>query len=808
MAYQPKSYRKFVATAATATLVASAIAPVAGAASNFTDVAPKYKDAVDYLVANNITQGTSDTLFGTHDNIKRGDLAIWLAKALKLDTTGAAASGFEDTKGTRYDAYVSVLKAKGFISGKSATEFAPNATVTRGEMAIMLSNAYDLKSDTATKFTDAVGNYKTAIQGLYAYGVTTGKSETMFGTSMNITRGDLAIFLKRAAEVVKSPAVLSVSAVNAKELQVVFNQSIDKASVIDASNDLIADIVYLNSTDARTLVDNAYLSADGKTLTLVAATTWNGSYAVEVVEDKVKATSGKKVAEYKAFVSVKDSARPTFAGVSYEPSGVAKFSFSEPLDETAASIASKLVVSGGTTVAIAAQDIVLAADKKSFTVALPATMTKDASYTFTLTGLKDFAGNLSSPNPISATVVKADRDTVKPTVTNVAALDTGKLQVTFSEKIRENTAVVAVGGANYTTYTLDTTGTVATFTGVTNLTAGVKTVTVKDALDLAGLELEDDTRVIQVTADTTAPAYVSHTVETVGANRFLVVNYNEEITANQSVSVTGTYVDSNSITQNMTAITGADITRGTDKKSVHIKLPATAGTYTVKLPAALAEDTSAATNDSAERNVSFTLGTAVDSTKPEVDNFVQAGNKVTVTFDRNVTAATALNVGNYSIDGVTSPFESAIFAGNAQTVELTLKKDVITTDGVRNYTVSNVATSAGSVMVSKTDTYNFKETVRPTVQGAKVISATQIEVTLSEALKAATVGTDFDVFQGTSTTALTDSEAISGTNKVVITLATPLESLSGLSVKAASTFDLADLNGNVANFVGPVAVTN
>lgn len=599
------------------------------------------------------------------------------------------------------------------------------------------------------------------------------------------------------------------SAVNAKELVITFNKAVKESSVIDSSDDLIAGIVYLNSADARSSVDNAYLSADGKTLTLVSSTIWNGSYAFEVVKDKVESTVGGKVGEYKAFVSVEDTTRPTFAGVSYEATGAAKFSFSEPLDETAASIASKLVVSGGTSVTIADTAITLAADKKSFTVVLPTTMTKDASYTYTFTGLKDFAGNLVSPNPLSATVVKSDRDTVKPTVTNVAALDTGKLQVTFSEKIQLNTATVTVGNATSSTYTLDTTGTVATFTGVTNLTAGVQSVTVKDAKDLAGLVLNDTTRVIQVSADTTAPAFVSHAVETVGADRFLVVNYNEEVTANAAKTVTGTYVNSNSITQTMASITGStNITLGTDKKSVRIKLPATAGTYTVTLPVGLAEDTSAATNDSAARTVSFILGSAVDTTKPDMTGFDQVGNKVTVTFDRDVTAATALNVANYSIDGISSPFESAIFKGNARTVELTLKNDVITTNGVRNYTVSNVATSAGSVMVSETATYNFSENVRPTVLSAKVIAADKIEVTLSEALAAGTVGTDFDVFQGTSTTALTDSETISGTNKVLITLATPLESLTGLTLKASSTINLTDLNSNDVNFVGPIVVTN
>lgn len=866
MAYQPKSYKKFVATAATATLVATAIAPTALAAS-FTDVSSNYKVAVDYLVEKGITEGISDTKFGTDAPIKRGDAAIFIAKALKLDTVNAPNQDFTDVNSRVAGAVNAIVNAK-IASGKTESTFAPDDYITRQEMAKILVNAYDLKAgDTKNSFTDVNNTWDGFVDALLANGVTLGLTETTFGATSNVTRGQFALFIHRAEVpaglTVKSvvatdaktltvtlsdntthevklptaleagketevtfkindkeykakvtyiavdPVVLSISASNAKELNIVFNKAIDEDSVITAADTLVAGVLKLNSNDASGLVSNAFLSEDGKTLTLVAATTWSGSYAAEVVKDKVETKSGEKVAEYKAFVSVNDTTRPTFNGVSYEPSGLAKFTFSEPLNEDNASIASKLVVSGSTSVTINAADITVAANKKSFTVALPASMTKDASYSFTFTGLKDYANNLVSPNPVSATVVKADRDTVKPTVTNVAALDTGKLQVTFSEKIKANTATVTVGGQTYSTYTLDTTGTIATFTGVSGLTAGVHSVTVKAAQDLAGLVLDDVTRVVQVSADTTAPAYVNHTVETSGADRFLVVNYNEEVTANQGVTVTGTYVNSNNITLPMTGITGASISTGADKKSVRIKLPATAGTYTVTLPAGLAKDTSTAANASAARNVSFNVGAPVDTTKPLVkeNGFTQVGNKVTVEFDREVTAATALNVANYSIDGVSSPFETAIFKGDAKTVELTLKNDVITTNGVRNYTVSNVATSAGSVMDSKTGAYNFKENIRPTVVSAKVISGTQIEVTLSEALAAGTVGTDFDVFQGTSTTALAETgEALSGNNKVVITLASGLESLSGLTLKASSTLDLTDLNGNVVNFVGPIAV--
>ncbi|MBT2641747.1 S-layer homology domain-containing protein [Bacillus sp. ISL-41] len=199
MAYQPKSYRKFVATAATATLVASAVAPAALAASSFTDVAPKYKEAVDYLFDKGITNGKTEELFGTHDNIKRGELAIWLTRALGLEEAAkeAAPSGFADVAGTYYDGYVSVLKEEGILDGKSSKEFGVNDYLTRGQMAKLLSNAYGLVSEEEAPFEDK-GQWAEFIDGLYAYGITQGKTEDTFGSSEYIKRGDIAIFLFRA----------------------------------------------------------------------------------------------------------------------------------------------------------------------------------------------------------------------------------------------------------------------------------------------------------------------------------------------------------------------------------------------------------------------------------------------------------------------------------------------------------------------------------------------------------------------------------------------------------------------------------
>ncbi|GKW44797.1 S-layer homology domain-containing protein [Planococcus sp. NCCP-2050] len=160
----------------------------------FTDVAEKYMPSVMYLIQEDITKGYSNNKFGTGDSIKRVDAAIMLAKALKLNLDDEP-SGFKDVP-KRGIEYVNALKAEGIINGKSATEFGSNDLITRGEMAIMLTRAYRMNAITKdTAFTDVGGRYRDAVAALVEYQITNGKTATTFGTIDPITRGDYAIFL-------------------------------------------------------------------------------------------------------------------------------------------------------------------------------------------------------------------------------------------------------------------------------------------------------------------------------------------------------------------------------------------------------------------------------------------------------------------------------------------------------------------------------------------------------------------------------------------------------------------------------------
>ncbi|MGG1480671.1 S-layer homology domain-containing protein [Bacillus smithii] len=223
MAYQPKSYRKFAATAATATLVATAVTP-AFAAENlpFGDVNKNYAEAVGALYSKGIVNGVSKTEFGTYQSLKRGDAAVIIARALELDTKNAPDAGFKDVNSNIKGA-VNALVAKGIISGVSKDKFDPNSPLTRGQMAKILVNAYPSLKDKAkeTPFKDLTADFKPYIEALYGAGITGGTSDTTYGTTKNITRGDFAKLLYKAMnfDSVKVPQVDTVQAVNATTVQ-------------------------------------------------------------------------------------------------------------------------------------------------------------------------------------------------------------------------------------------------------------------------------------------------------------------------------------------------------------------------------------------------------------------------------------------------------------------------------------------------------------------------------------------------------------------------------------------------------------
>ncbi len=161
-------------------------------------LAANYQDAVDFVVSKGI-KGTSETTFGTSQYIKRVDAAVMLARAAGLDIENAPDSGFTDVRSTAVKE-VNALKAAGITDGYTKTTLNSEAFITRGELAIWIERAFKLQAASDSMLFNDVGErYAKSVAALVSNEVTKGTSPVTFGTEENAKRGDYAIFLYRAA---------------------------------------------------------------------------------------------------------------------------------------------------------------------------------------------------------------------------------------------------------------------------------------------------------------------------------------------------------------------------------------------------------------------------------------------------------------------------------------------------------------------------------------------------------------------------------------------------------------------------------
>lgn len=197
--------RKFLATSITAAAVAVSMGSVVSAAetTNFKDVAPQYKTAVDYLVSNGFTKGFTSTQFGTDSNIKRADAAVLVAKAMGFSEKGKyTAAGFKDVPSRAKWAVDALVEAK-VVSGKTETSFGSDDVLTRSETAKILANAGQLDIDdslTKTEFKDVNSRFAKYVDALVKSKITQGKTAVEFGSIDAVKRGELALFLQRGKD--------------------------------------------------------------------------------------------------------------------------------------------------------------------------------------------------------------------------------------------------------------------------------------------------------------------------------------------------------------------------------------------------------------------------------------------------------------------------------------------------------------------------------------------------------------------------------------------------------------------------------
>ncbi|MGE7672108.1 S-layer homology domain-containing protein [Lysinibacillus sp. NPDC094403] len=274
MANQPKKYKKFVATAATATLVASAIVPVASAAG-FTDVkGNSHEEAINALADAGIINGYADGTFKPNQTINRGQVVKLLGRW--LESEGFEAPADWDTKQRFNDLpltaekelvkYAALAKDAGVFAGSNGN-LNYTQTMQRQQMAVVLVRAineiYELdlvKEYKADKFKSEISDLDKAFSAEQREAITAleyaelTNAATLPGKAFNpansITRGQFASFLYRTINIDATTDVnASVKAINNTTVEVTFDEEQDN---VDGLKFEIKDLEIKNAAIKQT----------------------------------------------------------------------------------------------------------------------------------------------------------------------------------------------------------------------------------------------------------------------------------------------------------------------------------------------------------------------------------------------------------------------------------------------------------------------------------------------------------------------------------------------------------------------------
>ncbi|MBO0601179.1 S-layer homology domain-containing protein [Sporosarcina sp. E16_3] len=295
MANQPSKYSKFLVGAASAALVASAVAPVAFAADFKDTKGNTHETAINALSDAGVISGYPDGTFQPNKTLTRSDvvklLGKWLvAEGATIPTDAVSNPRFTDLKSTSNKElleYAAVVKDNGVFNGSNGRLLAAD-NISRENMAVVLVRAFDsvkgidlvtyVKAQDAKDFkadvkdlSSAKAEAQGAINVLDFFDITN-PAVANFNPKGNTTRGHFATFLHKSVETdfskvtgVANAAVASIKAVNTTTVEVTFKDAIiDINSLKFAVEGLEVSNAVVKQTDAKTVILTTATQEGGK----------------------------------------------------------------------------------------------------------------------------------------------------------------------------------------------------------------------------------------------------------------------------------------------------------------------------------------------------------------------------------------------------------------------------------------------------------------------------------------------------------------------------------------------------------------
>jgi len=807
--------RKFFATTATAALVASAIVPVASAAEfqDAASISSWAKEAVQFLTDKGYIQGDEKGNFNPAGTLTRAEAAEILSKALDLKATGT--EDFSDVSENDWFYNAVLATSPELFDGMGNGKFEPKAQLTREQAAKVIVQGYQLtgKAD-LSQFADASKASKWAVSYLETAvenGVINGKG-SLLAPQDKISREEFATMVKRTIDAVQevTPAVEAVKGLNAKELEVKFNTAVDAKDAAITTKYAVEGVA----------ITNAVVSEDGMTVTLTTdkeVKLTNGKVTVKPI--KTKADAKVLTEEFNKLITFADTTPVSVNSV--EAKGTtAVITFDEPVQSEGT------ISLNGTELS---KDRYTLSGKKLTITGL----TAEQSYKVDIVGATDFANNIANPIAVNFTVLKADVDNSKPTVST--AVNGTEITFDFSEELMKQNlnadaetkeyAKVTVGSTVFyltdadikdtedkTVFTIDAKSALGT---ATFINTNIKVEGQKDLAGNAGDAFEFNAI---LSKDLTPATLVSTATKMLVADD---VNATTDVDAlyltfSEPVKVEGklTVKTQNGIaytTGKETAVkadAGFDVDgngkiEGAEKNTVKVDIDLDSNsTYTFELSAKAVTDL--AGNVTAD-TVTFNVTTGVFEATPETptDSLVFGATPVVVT-DNNVftveyakeVTATATNAANYTLGGKELPAGTQLqFVDGTKKVRFTLPEGSITANGNYVLEASNVVDTKGNTLKGGkvTTQVALKENIVPVATKVTAVDSKTFTVDFSENIADQAAPTGVTVKIAGSTVELASITVAGG--KLTATTKADYALTDSIVVEFKST-NLVDANNN------------
>ncbi|PBB06445.1 N-acetylmuramoyl-L-alanine amidase [Salimicrobium humidisoli] len=176
------------------------VVPLKEANAAVTGIPGSYKSEINYLIHKKVIAGYPDGRFRGDEEVSRQQAATMVGRALGLNNRKRTTEFPDVDKNSYASGYIQSAKDKGIITGYPDGTFRPQNTMTRKEMAYLVSKAFNFSNMSGAYFTDVKGpgsGYR-AVNKVATAGVSNGTPDGRFLPNNKITRTEYSLFLARA----------------------------------------------------------------------------------------------------------------------------------------------------------------------------------------------------------------------------------------------------------------------------------------------------------------------------------------------------------------------------------------------------------------------------------------------------------------------------------------------------------------------------------------------------------------------------------------------------------------------------------